>query len=155
MDVDEVSHNFEDQNLISYDRQEKNDRQNFIDMLKNKLSNPNANSIADLKNLSWKMGKKYMLFTSTIIYKENFLKIKENQDHHLKNLRENYIYFIDEELGSNLKNNEMIKLLKGKFGIEVSENTIRRALQEHEYYSIGLKIYQKYLERAPKKIRSV
>ena len=57
MDVDEVSHNFEDQNLIFYDRQEKNDRQNFIDMFKDKHSNPNANSIADLKILSWKMGK--------------------------------------------------------------------------------------------------
>ena len=28
----------------------------------------------------------------------------------------------------------MVKLLKDKFGIEVSESTIRRALQEHEYH---------------------
>ena len=50
MDVDEVSENPEDieeQNLISYDRQEKNGRQNFIDMFKDKHSYPNANIIAD------------------------------------------------------------------------------------------------------------
>ena len=55
MDVDEASENFEDkedQNLISYDRQEKNDRQNFINMFKDKHSYPNANSIADSKILS-------------------------------------------------------------------------------------------------------
>ena len=60
MDVDEASENFEDieeQNLISYDRQEKNDRQNFIDMFKNKHSYSNANSIADSKVLSWKLTK--------------------------------------------------------------------------------------------------
>ena len=47
MDVDEVSENpedIEDQNLIFYDRQEKNDRQNFIDMFKDKHSYPNANT---------------------------------------------------------------------------------------------------------------
>ena len=37
----------------------------------------------------------------------------------------------------------MAKLLKDKFGIEVSESTIRRALQEHEYHYIGHRIYQK------------
>ena len=49
MDADEVSENpenIEDHNLISYDRQEKNDRQNFIDKFKNKHSYPNAKSIA-------------------------------------------------------------------------------------------------------------
>ena len=87
MDVNEVSENLgdiEDQNLIFYDRQEKNDRQNFIDMFKDKHSYPNANSIADSKILSWK-GQKCMLCMSTILYIDNFLKIKENQDHHLKN----------------------------------------------------------------------
>ena len=52
MDVDEVSENFEDiegRNLISYDRQEKNDRQNFIDMFKVKHSYPNAYSIDESK----------------------------------------------------------------------------------------------------------
>ena len=33
-------------------------------------------------------------------------------------------------------NNAMVKLLKDKFGIEVSESTIRRELQEHEYHYI-------------------
>ena len=37
----------------------------------------------------------------------------------------------------------MVKLLKDKFGIEVSESTIRRALQEHEYHYIGTIIWQK------------
>ena len=60
MDVDEVSENpedIEDQNLIFYDRQEKNDRQNFIYMFKDKYSYPNANCIADLKIISWKRQK--------------------------------------------------------------------------------------------------
>ena len=46
----------------------------------------------------------------------------------------------------------MVKLLKDKFGIEVSESTIRSALQEHEYHYIGPKICPKYLERAAKKL---
>ena len=37
----------------------------------------------------------------------------------------------------------MVKLLKDKFGIEVLESKIRRVLQEHEYYYIWPKIYQK------------
>ena len=52
MDEDEVSEIFEDieeQILIYYDRQEENDRQNFIDMFKDKDSYLNANSIADSK----------------------------------------------------------------------------------------------------------
>ena len=40
-------------------------------------------------------------------------------------------------------NNAMVKLLKDKFGIEVSESTIRRTLQEHEYHYIGSEICQK------------
>ena len=52
MDADEVLENLEDieaQNLIFYGRKGKNDRQNFIDMFKDKHSYPNANSIADSK----------------------------------------------------------------------------------------------------------
>ena len=48
MDVDEVSENSEDID----DKQEKNDRQNFIDMFKDKHSYPNTNSIEDSKFLS-------------------------------------------------------------------------------------------------------
>ena len=51
-----------------------------------------------------------------------------------KKLSENYIDFLEEELESNSKNNAMFKLLKDKFEIKVSESTIRRALQEHEYH---------------------
>ena len=49
-------------NFISYDRQEKNDRQNFIDMIKDKHSYPNDNSIADSKKLSWKRTKIYAVY---------------------------------------------------------------------------------------------
>ena len=53
-----------------------------------------------------------------------------------KKSSKNYINFLEEKLesNSNLKNNAMVKLLKDKFGIEVSKSTIRRALQEHEYH---------------------
>ena len=88
MDEDEVSEIFEDiedQNFVSYDRQEKNDRQNFIDMFKDNHSYLNANNIADLKNFYHGNGQKYMLCMCIILYIENFLKIKKNQDHHLKN----------------------------------------------------------------------
>ena len=85
MDVDEVSENpkdTEDQNLIFYDRQEKNDRQNSIDIFKDKHSYQNANSIADSKILS-RIMQRYIPCMRTI-FLENFLRIKENQDHHLK-----------------------------------------------------------------------
>ena len=49
----------------------------------------------------------------------------------------------------------MVKLLKDKFGIEVLENIIRRALQELEYHYIGPKICQKILRKNRKKIRLV
>ena len=80
MDVDEVSENPEDievQNIIFYDRQ------NFIDIFKDKHSCPNAIVLQTQKfyHLKW---QKYMLCMSIILYIENFLKIKENQDHHLK-----------------------------------------------------------------------
>ena len=50
MDVNKPSENNEEvkeQNIVLYDRQEENDRKNFINMFKNKNSYPNANSIAD------------------------------------------------------------------------------------------------------------
>ena len=50
----------------------------------------------------------------------------------------------------------MIKLLKDKIEIEVSESTNRRALQKHKYHNVGHKICRKkYLERAAQKIRLV
>ena len=53
----------------------------------------------------------------------------------------------------------MVKLLKDKIGIEVSESTIRRALQEHcksmNIVILNLKYAQKMLEKSNKKIRLV
>ena len=40
----------------------------------------------------------------------------------------------------------MNKLLKDKFEIKVSETTVRKAFQEHEYHCIASKIYLKYLK---------
>ena len=87
MDVDEVSENpedIEDQNLIFYDRQENNDRQTSLICLK---INIHIQTLIVLQTQKFYHGKgqKYMLCKSTILYIENFLKIKENQDHHLKN----------------------------------------------------------------------
>ena len=45
----------------------------------------------------------------------------------------------------------MVKLLKDKFGIEVSESIIRRALHEHEYHYIGPKISPKNTWKEQKK----
>ena len=50
----------------------------------------------------------------------------------------------------------MVKLLKDKFGIEISESTIRRALQEHEYHYIRPKICPKNIwKEQQNKIRLV
>ena len=47
----------------------------------------------------------------------------------------------------------MVKLLKDKFEIDVSESTIRRAFQEYEYHYIWPKICpKKYLERKLKRL---
>ena len=43
----------------------------------------------------------------------------------------------------------MVKDLKDKFGTEVSESIIRRALREHEY--LNLKCAQKILGKSSKK----
>ena len=74
----------DEQNFISYDRQEKNDIQDFIDMFKDKHSYPNTNSITDSKIYHGKWTKIYSVYDN-YLYIENFMKIKENQDHRLKN----------------------------------------------------------------------
>ena len=87
MDVDEVSQNhedIEDQNLIFYDRQEKNDRQNYINMFKDKHSYPNANSIADSKILSWKRTKINVVYEHYSLYRE-FLEDKRKSRSPSKN----------------------------------------------------------------------
>ena len=102
MEVDEVLENpedIEDQNLIFYYRQEKNDRQNFIDMFKDKHLYPNANSITDSKILSWK-GQKYMLCMSIISLYREFPEDKRKSRSPSKKLSENYIDFLEEELES-------------------------------------------------------
>ena len=124
-------------------------------MFKDKHSYRNANSIADSKILSWKRTKIYAVYEHYSLYRE-FPEDKRKSRSPSKKLSENYIDFLEEELesNSNLKNNAMVKLLKDKIGIEVSESTIRRALQEHEYHYIRPKICpKKYLERVAKKIR--
>ena len=86
MDVDKPSENNEEvkeQNIVLYDRQEENDRKNFINMFKNKNSYPNANSIADSNILSWHRSKIYN-FTNIILCIENFQKIEENPNRLLK-----------------------------------------------------------------------
>ena len=62
------------------------------------------------------------------LYRE-FPEDKRKSRSSSKKVSENYIDFLEEELesNSNLKNNAMVKLLKDKFGIEVSESTIRRS----------------------------
>ena len=98
--------------------------------------------------------KVYAVYEHYSLYKE-FPEDKRKSRSPSKKLSENYTDFLEEELESNtnLKNDAMVKLIKDKFGIEVSESTIRRALQEHEYRYIGPKICQKkYLERAAKRL---
>ena len=100
MDVDEVPENpedIEDQNLISYDRQEKNDRKNFIDMFKDKHLYSNANSIADLKYLSWKRAKIYAMYEYYSLYRE-FPTDKRKSRSPSKKLSENYINFLRKNL---------------------------------------------------------
>ena len=109
MNVDEVSENHEDieeQNLISYDRQEKEDKQNFIDMFKNKHSYLNANTIADSKILSWKRIKIYAVYELYSLYRE-FSEDKRKSRSLSEKLSKNYIDCLDKELqsNSNLKNN--------------------------------------------------
>ena len=53
-----------------YDRQERNDKQNFRDMLKDKHSYPNANSIVDSKILSRKRTKIYAVYEHYSLYRE-------------------------------------------------------------------------------------
>ena len=87
MDVDEVSENpedIEDQNLIfMIDKRRMTDK-NLSICLK---INIRIQTLIVLQTQKFYHGKgqKYMLCMSTILYIENFLKIKENQDHHLKN----------------------------------------------------------------------
>ena len=69
-------------------------------------------------------------------------------------LKEYHIDFLEEELEANsdLKNNKMIKLIKNKYRVEISENKVRR-----EYYikvdivMLTLKYLQKILEKNSKK----
>ena len=74
------------------------------------------------------------------LYKE-FIEDKRKSRSPSKNLVKIILIFLRKSLNQiQIKNNAMVKLLKNKFGIEVSESTIRRTLQEHEYHFIGPKI---------------
>ena len=81
----------EDQNLISYDRQEENDKQNFIDMFKDKHSYLNANSIAESENLSRKEQHWCCVWILLFIKRISWNIRKSNK---------NYIDFLKEELES-------------------------------------------------------
>ena len=87
MDVDEVSENpedIEDQNLIfMIDKRRMTDK-NLSICLKINIHIQKLIVLQTQKFYHWK-GQKYMLCMSTILKIENFLKIKENQDQHLKN----------------------------------------------------------------------
>ena len=147
MDVDEVLQNpedIEDQKIIfMIDKRRMTDKTSSI-CLKNKHSYPNTNSIADLKILSWKRKQMYAVYEHYSLYRE-FPEDKRKSRSPSKKLSENYIDFLEEvlESNSNLKNNAMVKLLKDKFEIEVSESAIRRALQEHDIIILNLKYSHK------------
>ena len=81
-----------------------------------------------------------MLYEHYCLYRE-FPEYKRKSRSPSKKLSENYIDFLEEELESNLKNNTIVKLLKDKFGIKVTESTIRGASQEHEFHYIEPKIW--------------
>ena len=57
--------------------------------------------------------------------------------------------FLEEELevNSDLKNNAMIKLIKDKYGVKISDSTVRRELHERGYsYVETSRISKKYLK---------
>ena len=73
MDVDKPPENNEEvkeQNIVLYDRQEENDRKNFINMFKNKNSYPNSNSIANSNILSWHRSKIYNAYQYYSLHRE-------------------------------------------------------------------------------------
>ena len=106
--------------------------------------------MADSKILSW---KKYAVYEH-YLYIENFLKIKENQDHNLKKLSENYIDFLEEELdsNSNLKNNAMVKLLNTNLEMKFQKAQLEEHCKSMNIIILDLKYAQKYLERAAKRL---
>ena len=86
MDVDEVSENpedIEDQNLIfMINKRRMTDKISSICL---KISiHIQTQIVLQTQNFYHGKEQKYMLCMSIILYIENFLKIKENQDHHLK-----------------------------------------------------------------------
>ena len=147
MNVDKPSENNEEvkeQNIVLYDRQEENDRKNFINMFKNKNSYPNANSIADSNILSWHRSKIYNVYQYYSLHRE-FPEDRRKSKSPSKMLKEYHIDFLEEEIEANsdLKNSAMVKLIKDKYGIEISDSTVRRALHERGYSYIGPKISPK------------
>ena len=95
-------------------------------------------------------GKVYTVYEHYSLYRE-FPEDKRKSRSPSKKLSENYIDFLEEELesNSNLKNNAMVKLLKDRFGIEVSEEHCKSI----NIIILDLKYNKKYLKRAAKKIR--
>ena len=155
IDVDEASENFddiEDQNLINYDRYQKNDRQNFIDMFKDKHSYLKANSIADSKKIIMKKDKIYAVYEHYSVYRE-FPENKRKSRSPSKKLSENNIDFLEEELESNLnlKNNAMAKLLKTNLELKFQKEQLEEHCKSMNIIILDLKYAQKYLERAAKK----
>ena len=81
MDVDKPSENNEEvkeQNIVLYDRQEENDRKNFINMFKTRI---HIQMLIVLQTQIFYHGidQKYIMFTNIILCIENFQKIEEIQ----------------------------------------------------------------------------
>ena len=86
MDVDKPSENNEEvkeQNIVLYDRQEENDRKNFINMFKTRI---HTQMLIVLQTQIFYRGidQKYIMFTNIILCIENFQKIEENPNRLLK-----------------------------------------------------------------------
>ena len=82
-----------------------------------------------------------------------FLEDRRIKNYPLNAKRISYWFFEEElEANSDLKNNAMIKQIKNKYGVEISDNKVRREYDiKVDIVMLNLKYLQKILEKNSKK----
>ena len=95
-------------------------------------------------------GQKYMMWMSIILYIENFLKIKENKDHHIK-IKLKLYWFFRKNLNQIQRIMQWLNFLKTNLGLKFLKAQLEEHRKNMNIIILDLKYPQKILGKSNKK----